>query len=71
MLNSVNGGSAIYQSNNTALMEKKGGVLENSASKDVSKTNRADEIKRAIQSGEYKIDLDKTSEKMALNLLGV
>lgn len=33
--------------------------------------NKVTEIQSQIQNGEYKIDLKKTSEKMALNLLNI
>ncbi len=34
-------------------------------------SDRISEIRDQIQSGSYKVDLKKTSEKMALNLLGL
>ncbi|MCE3039821.1 flagellar biosynthesis anti-sigma factor FlgM [Helicobacter anatolicus] len=33
--------------------------------------NKIQEMRKAIKKGEYKVDLQATSEKMALNLLGL
>ncbi|MCE3036504.1 flagellar biosynthesis anti-sigma factor FlgM [Helicobacter sp. faydin-H20] len=33
--------------------------------------DKIQEIRKAIKKGEYKVDLQATSEKMALNLLGL
>lgn len=38
---------------------------------EISHSDRLSQIKEQIQSGTYKINLKKTSEKMALNLLGL
>lgn len=41
------------------------------AQKENKISDRVEEIQKAIQKGEYQIDLKKTSEKMALNLLNL
>lgn len=40
------------------------------AQKSGGQESRVEQLKKAIEAGEYKVDLNKTSEKMALYLLG-
>ncbi|MCE3046907.1 flagellar biosynthesis anti-sigma factor FlgM [Helicobacter kayseriensis] len=45
--------------------------IEEKQTEENSYSDRLSQIKEQIQAGTYKIDLKKTSEKMALNLLGL
>lgn len=63
------GVGAIYQNQNAMLSDRKAENQNLNQSKEVSRAQRVDEIRDSIKSGNYKIDLDKTSEKMALYLL--
>lgn len=67
MLN-VNNSTGVFQSSSASLLDKKG-VEQINATKEVTKS-RADTIKDQIKNGDYKIDINSTTEKMALNLLG-
>ena len=70
MINGINTGinaSAIINKDTFAKQNESNEVKE----KEQVQLSRADEIKEQISKGEYKIDLQQTSDKMASNLLNL
>lgn len=51
--------------------EKKAMIRKNKDIQEVANQNKAAQIKESIENRDYKIDLQKTSEKMALDLLNL
>ncbi|MDQ7042159.1 MAG: flagellar biosynthesis anti-sigma factor FlgM [Sulfurimonas sp.] len=67
MISQTNGSvvSAAYQNKSNTLKEQKLTVAVSSS----HETSKVDELKKSIDSGEYKVDLNALSQKMADALL--
>lgn len=67
MISGINSNTPIYAPQMVKRDEK-----EELKTKEISEftNSKVEEIKRQVQNGEYKIDIQKTAEKMVLNLLG-
>lgn len=73
MISSISSHVATISQNSQARRDEESRILAQK-SKDVEEVreqNRVAQIKEAIENKDYKIDLRKTSEKMALDLLNV
>lgn len=74
MISSISSHVATISQNSQARRDEESRILAQKKSKDmeeVREQNRVAQIKEAIENKDYKIDLRKTSEKMALDLLNV
>ncbi|AFI04928.1 flagellar biosynthesis anti-sigma factor FlgM [Helicobacter cetorum] len=66
MINAVSSFAPVQSVGNYKRLEKSEKVQEN----DVAIPNRVAEIKQAYENDQYKLNLSKTSQKMAQDLLG-
>ena len=63
MIRNVGSQPNIYQNNNNGSNKTKAAETTND-----QETSRLEELKAAIENGEYKVDLDKLAQKMAKDL---
>lgn len=70
MINGVNTGIQAANVLNREMFNKQNESNEIKA-KEEAQLSKAEQIKEQIKNGEYKIDLQQTSEKMASNLLNL
>ncbi|MCH5313213.1 MAG: flagellar biosynthesis anti-sigma factor FlgM [Helicobacter sp.] len=70
MINGVNASIATANTLNREVLNKQNESTE-AKEKEQVQLSRAEQIKEQIKNGEYKIDLQQTSEKMASNLLNL
>lgn len=73
MISSINSNIAAASSSTQAHRNDENRILARKSKdiEEVTEQNRVAQIKEAIEKHDYKIDLRKTSEKMALDLLNV
>lgn len=71
MINSIN--SSMVAANAQAYKDEESKITAQKSRdiKEVTEQNKVAQIKESIANNEYKIDLQKTSEKMALDLLNL
>ncbi|MDL0080126.1 MULTISPECIES: flagellar biosynthesis anti-sigma factor FlgM [Helicobacter] len=73
MIGSINSSIIAATANTQAQRDEESRILARKSKdiEEVAEQNRVAQIKEAIENKDYKIDLRKTSEKMALDLLNV
>lgn len=73
MISSISSHVATINQNSQARRDEESRILAQKSKdmEEVREQNRVAQIKEAIENKDYKIDLRKTSEKMALDLLNV
>ena len=73
MISSISSHVATISQNSQARRDEESRILAQKSKdmEEVREQNRVAQIKEAIENKDYKIDLHKTSEKMALDLLNV
>lgn len=73
MIGSINSSIIAATTNTQAQRDEESRILARKSKdiEEVAEQNRVAQIKEAIENKDYKIDLRKTSEKMALDLLNV
>ncbi|WP_299325452.1 flagellar biosynthesis anti-sigma factor FlgM [uncultured Helicobacter sp.] len=73
MISSISSHVATISQNSQARRDEESRILAQKSKdmEEVREQNRVAQIKEAIENKDYKIDLRKTSEKMALDLLNV
>lgn len=73
MIGSINSSIIAATANAQAQRDEESRILARKSKdiEEVAEQNRVAQIKEAIENKDYKIDLRKTSEKMALDLLNV
>lgn len=73
MIGSINSNIIAATANTQAQRDEESRILARKSKdiEEVAEQNRVAQIKEAIENKDYKIDLRKTSEKMALDLLNV
>lgn len=73
MIGSINSSIAAASSSTQAHRDEESRILARKSKdiEEVTEQNRVAQIKEAIENKDYQIDLRKTSEKMALDLLNV
>lgn len=73
MIGSINSSIIAATANTQAQRDEENRILARKSKdiEEVAEQNRVAQIKEAIENKDYKIDLRKTSEKMALDLLNV
>lgn len=71
MINGVNASIATANTLNREVQNKQNENTAEVKEKEQVQLSRAEQIKEQIKNGEYKIDLQQTSEKMASNLLNL
>lgn len=71
MINGVNASVVSTNALNREVLNRQNENTEVKEKEQVQQLSRAEQIKEQIKNGEYKIDLQQTSEKMASNLLNL